>query len=58
MFSGVLLVATIATWKRKDSDCNARTYKDDVNGLRLTLHRGLLIDRAMSTGQRLKSFID
>ena len=44
--------------KRTDSDCNARTYKDDVNGPRFTLHRDLLIDRAMSIGQPLESFSD
>ena len=44
--------------KRKDSDNNARTYEDDVNGARLTLHRDLLIDRAISTGEPLESFND
>ena len=44
--------------KRKESDYIARTYKDDINGPRLILHRDLLNDRAMSTGQPLKSFND
>ena len=44
--------------KRKDSVYIARTYKDDINAPRLTLHRDLLINRAMSAGQPLKSFND
>ena len=44
--------------KYKCSDYIARTYKDDVNWLRLTLPRDLLVDRAMSTTQPLESFND
>ena len=43
--------------KSKDSDYIARTYEDDVNRPRLTLHRDL-IDRAMSTGQPIGSLND
>ena len=39
-----------------DSDHVTRTYKGGVNWPRLTLHRDLHIDRAMSTRQPLESF--
>ena len=42
--------------KGKDSDYIARTYKDNANWPRLTLHGDLLIDPAMSTKQLLESF--
>ena len=44
--------------QREDSDHIARTYKENVNWPRSTLHKGILVDRAMSTGQLLESFSD
>ena len=44
--------------ERENSDHIARTDKDDINWPRLTSHRDLFIDRAMSTGHQVKSFND